>query len=136
MSKTNLQQQITIQALPSKVWRVLTNPDYVNLYFFQGNISSDWTEGSSIFLKKEERADPIQAGQVLESVPGIQLKFNLQDEATPSDIILTYELMVDGDGVELKMKCEGFIATDQEYLLRVQQAKIILQKIKWLSEYS
>jgi hypothetical protein len=64
------------------------------------------------------------------------LKFNLQDEATPSDIILTYELMVDGDGVELKMKCEGFIATDQEYLLRVQQAKIILQKIKWLAEYS
>ena len=44
--------------------------------------------------------------------------------------------IVAGDGVELKMKCEGFTATQTEYLIRVQQANLLLKKIKWLAEYS
>ena len=47
---TNLQQQITVHALPSKVWKVLTSPDYTNQYLSEGNLHSDWTEGS--FRKK------------------------------------------------------------------------------------
>jgi hypothetical protein len=43
---------------------------------------------------------------------------------------------VAGDGVELKMKCEGFNATQTEYLIRIQQANLLLKKIKWLAEYS
>ena len=54
MSKTNLQQQITVHALPSKVWKVLTGAEYINQYFFDGNINSDWTEGSSIFFAEED----------------------------------------------------------------------------------
>ncbi len=135
MSKTSLQQQITVHALSSKVWKVLTGTDYVNQYFFKGNLSSDWTEGNSIHFITENE-ETISIGVVLQSDPGMLLKFSLREEHSANHVTITYELIIAGDGVELKMKCEGFIASDQEYLLRVQQAKLILQKIKWLSEYS
>ena len=135
MCKTNLQQQVTVRALPSKVWKVLTSPDYVNQYFFEKNISCNWMDGSPIVALAEHNGS-INMGKVLESVPGISLKFNFLEEHTSDYLTTTYELLVDGDGVELKMKCEGFSATDQEYFLRLQQAKLLLQKIKWLSEYS
>jgi len=135
MSKTNLQQQITVHALPSKVWKVLTGADYISQYFFDGNINSDWTEGSSIFLV-DENAKPVNIGHVLRSVPGMLLQFGFREENTSTYLTTTYELILAGEGVELKMKCEGFNATHQEYLLRVQQSNLLLQKIKWLSEYS
>ena len=135
MTKTNLQQQIIVRALPSKVWKVLTGADYINQYFFDGNIDSDWTEGSSIFFT-EHNSIPINIGQVLQSVPGMLLQFGFREENTSSYLITTYELILAGEGVELKMRCEGFNATHQEYLIRVQQSNLLLQKIKWLSEYS
>jgi activator of Hsp90 ATPase-like protein len=135
MSKTNLQQQIIVHALPSKVWKVLTGPQYINQYLFDGNINSDWTEGSSILLV-EENTKPISIGQVLQSVPGILLQFGFREENTSTYLVTTYELILAGEGVELKMKCEGFNASQQEYLIRVQHSNLLLQKIKWLSEYS
>ena len=135
MSKTNLQQQITVHALPSKVWKVLTGHDYINQYFFEGSIDSDWTEGSSIFLV-EDNNKPVNIGEVLQSVPGMLLRFGFREENTSTYLVTTYELILAGEGVELKMKCEGFTATQQEYLIRVQQSNLLLQKIKWLSEYS
>lgn len=136
MSKTNLQQQITVHALPSKVWKVLTHPDYISQYFFEGNIDSDWTEGSLILLHEQTDEKAINVGKVLQSVPGMLLKFNCREGDTSTYLTTTYELILAGDGVELKMKCEGFMATSQEYLLRVQHSNLLLQKIKWLSEYS
>jgi uncharacterized protein YndB with AHSA1/START domain len=135
MSKTNLQQQITVHSSPSKVWKVLTSPEYINQYFFENNISCNWMEGSPILIVSEENV-AINIGQVLESVPGMLLKYSFRDGSTTTYIITTYELLIAGDGVELKIKCEGFNATHKEYLIRVQQANLLLQKIKWLSEYS
>jgi len=134
MSKTNLQQQITVHALPSKVWKVLTGPDYINQYFLDGNINSDWTEGSSIFL--DSGSEPITIGEVLQSIPGMLLQFGFREENTSTYLVTTYELILAGEGVELKLRCEGFNASHQEYLIRVQQSNLLLQKIKWLSEYS
>ena len=91
-------------------------------------------EGSPIIFNEEHNADTV--GQVLESVPGMLLKFKLYEENISAFIVTTYELILAGDGIELKIKCEGFTASQQEYLIRVQQAKLVLQKIKWLSEYS
>jgi len=135
MCKTNLHQQVTVRALPSKIWKVLTSPDYLNQYFFEKKISCNWMDGSPILALSDHNGS-MHVGEVLEAVPGMSLKFNFLEEHTSDYITTTYELLVDGDGVELKMKWEGFSATDQEYFLRLQQAKLLLQKIKWLSEYS
>jgi len=134
MSKTNLQQQITVHAFPSKVWKVLTGPDYINQYFLDGNINSDWTEGSSIFI--DSGSKPVNIGEVLQSIPGMLLQFGFREENTSTYLVTTYELILAGEGVELKLRCEGFNASHQEYLIRVQQSNLLLQKIKWLSEYS
>lgn len=136
MHKTNLQQQITVHALPSKVWMVLTRDEYVNQYFFKENIHSDWVEGSPIASIPEKNEAPVPLGKVLEAVPGMLLIFRFNDDNPSVTTITTYELIIAGDGVELKMKCEGFNDTHPEWLIRVQHSKIILQKIKWLSEYS
>ena len=135
---TNLQQQITVHALPSKLWKVLTTSEYTNQHMHDGVILCDWMEGSAIRLiqDKEESTEPIQVGQVLEAVPGLLLKFSLREDDTSTYIVTTFELIVAGDGVDLKIKSEGFIATQQEYLIRVQQTNLLLQKIKWLAEYS
>ena len=92
-------------------------------------------EGSPIFSVLEKQ-NPIAVGQVIESVPGLFLKFNFSEENTSTVLNVTYELIVASNGVELKMKCDGFSATHPEYIIRVQQSNLILQKIKWLSEYS
>ena len=88
MSKTNLQQQIVVHALPSKVWKVLTGAEYINQYLFDGNINSDWTEGSSILLV-EENTTPISIGQVLQSVPGMLLQFGFREENTSTYLVTT-----------------------------------------------
>ena len=138
MFKTSLQQQITVHALPSKVWKVLTSPEYVNQHLYDGNIICDWVEGSEIrVVPNQEQVGALTSmGWVLETVPGMLLKFSFREGQTSTFIITTYELIVAGDGIELKMKCEGFTATHPEYLIRVQQANLLLQKIKWLAEYS
>jgi len=135
MSQTSLQQKISVQALPSKVWKVLTSPEYVNQYFLQDLIHCDWTEGSTIFLISEKRQETT-IGEVLESVPGMLLKFNFKESDASMYLTRTYELIIAGDGVELKMKCEGFAASSPEFRVRLQEANLVLQKIKWLSEYS
>ena len=139
MTKTSLQQQTTVHALPSKVWKVLTHPTYVNQHLLDdGSIISDWTEGSSI-QKTEDAVGTrqlVSVGDVLEAVPGMLLKFSFREGNTSTYIVTTYELIVAGEGEELKMKCEGFSATQSEYLIRVQQANLLLKKIKWLAEYS
>lgn len=138
MSKTNLQQQVTVQALPSKVWRVLTCSDYVNQYLVDGRIISAWTEGSPILLdgEQEDSNAPVTIGRVFQSIPGMFLKFSLREENDGTFIVTTYELIVARDGIDLKLKREGFSATYQEWMIRVQQANLVLQKIKWLAEYS
>ena len=134
MTKTNLQQQVTVRALPSKVWKVLTNAEYVNQYLFKDSVHCDWIEGSAIITDPDNT--PVKLGKVLEAVPGMLLKFSCREQNSPIFITTTHELIVASDGVELKMRSEGFKATDTEFLIRLQQANLLLQKIKWLSEYS
>ena len=89
-----------------------------------------------MIISNAEEAERVVVGKVLESIPGMLLKFNFREEHTSKYLTTTYELIVDNGGVELKIKCEGFVAAAQEYFLREQQARLLLQKIKWLSEYS
>jgi len=138
MPKTNLQQQIFIDALPSKVWKVLTSPDYVNQYLFEGSIHCNWTDGSPLTLAIETsgKIETFHKGNVVNAVPGMLLRYQLRDENAVCFITLTYELIPAEDGIELKLYCEGFDDSDEECILRLQQTKLLLQKVKWLAEYA
>ena len=128
MPKTSIQQQIIIDALPSKVWKILTHQEYTRQFFLDDDLIFDWTEGGSIFLKDEQK------GKIEELIPGVSLKFSLQQGS--QTFIYSYNISPDLNGVELIMDCNGFSGNDEEYLLRLQQLQLILQKIKWLAEYS
>ena len=59
MPKTSIQQCILIDALPSKVWKVLTHQEYTSQFFFDDDFVFEWTEGGSILLKEEQRGNYI-----------------------------------------------------------------------------
>jgi len=138
MPKTNLRHQIFIDALPSKVWKVLTSCDYINQYLFDGNVYSQWTEGSIITLNKQSEGEvkTIHKGSILQVIPGVLLKYNLHEEGSDNFITITYELIPAEDGIELKFYSEGFNDPDEDYFLRIKEARLLLQKIKWLAEYA
>lgn len=137
MPKTNLRQQIVIDALPSKVWKVLTSPDYLNQYLFEGMLDCGWKEGSRLLLTVDEggRPETMEKGRVLRVVPGVLLHYHLQDE-TIGNHSVSFELVPASEGLELKLCCEGFEDSDDQYRIRQQQSKLLLQKIKWLAEYA
>lgn len=138
MPKTNLQQQIFIDALPTKVWKVLTSCNYINQYLLDGTVHCHWTEGSLITIaqQSEERTETIMKGTVMRIIPGVLLKYKLVEESTGNFTTLTYELIPAQGSVELKFHSEGFVDIDEDYFLRIQQTKLLLQKIKWLAEYA
>jgi uncharacterized protein YndB with AHSA1/START domain len=138
MPKTNLQQQIFIDALPRKVWKVLTGSYYVNQYLFNGTVQCQWTEESQVTLTRqlEGKTETTHAGRILQATPGVLLKYNLQEEVTACLITITYELIPAENGIELKFQCEGFTGPDEEYFFRIKESKLLLQKIKWLAEYA
>ena len=138
MPKTNLHQQIFIDALPSKVWKVLTSCDYINQYLLDGIIHCQWTEGSPIILtsQQEEKTETTNKGKILKVVPGVLLKYNLQEESDSSSTTITYELIPAEDGIELKFQSEGFSDADEDHFFRIKDTKLLLQKIKWLAEYA
>lgn len=138
MSKTNLRQQIVIDALPSKVWKVLTTPHYIKQYLIEGEIHCNWTEGSPLMLitQTQKQTESLHKGNILRVIPGVLLKYQLQEESSTAFIHTTYELIPSEEGIELKLYCEGFEDSNEEYFTRQHQIQLLLQKIKWLAEFS
>lgn len=138
MPKTNLHHQIFIDALPSKVWKVLTSCDYIHQYFPDTNVHSQWTEGSVIVSKdqEEKQTETLQKGKVLQVIPGVLLKYQLLEEVSNSLVTITYQVIPAENGIELKFHCEGFADADEDYFFRLKESRLILQKIKWLAEYA
>jgi len=138
MSKTNLQHQIFIDALPSKVWKVLTSCDYINQYLLDGLVQCQWVEGGSIVLmsRQNESTETISKGKILKLVPGVLLKYSLEEQSTSGFTTITYELIPAGDGIELKFHSDGFTDAEEHYFFRLRETKLLLQKIKWLAEYA
>jgi uncharacterized protein YndB with AHSA1/START domain len=137
MPKTNLHQHAVIEALPSKVWRVLTSPDYMSQYLFEGITQCRWNEGQPLIftIEEDEKTEVVEKGNLLRFVPGVLLQYNLTEDNLGNQTI-TFELIPAEEGVELKLRCEGFEDSEEQYLIRLQQVKLLLQKIKWLAEYA
>lgn len=136
MLKTNLLQHIFIDALPAKVWTVLTSPHYLRQYLFDGDIDCNWTEGSPLmFAGVNGEAGWSRRGTVMQVVPGTLLKYSFQNHGK-GEFTSIFELQPTPAGVQLKLECAGCSDSGEEHLLHIQQIKLRLQKIKWLAEYA
>jgi uncharacterized protein YndB with AHSA1/START domain len=135
MHKRTLRHEVTIHALTTKLWRVLTSSEYTEQFLFDGQFVSDWTKGSPICSpvanQKTER------GLVKDVVPGIALEFTLFSLADVSDapVDLSYQLVPEQGGIMLILAVNIAFDTDSLYKLMDEQCKMMLQKIKWLAEY-
>lgn len=138
MLKTNLQQSILIGALPTKVWKVLTTADYIDQYLFEGTVHCRWIEGSplTLIIANEQQLETVHKGRIVEVIPGVLLKYDLHEENLVNSVTVTYEIIPAETGIELNYSCEGFADSESDHFMRMKQTQILLQKIKWLAEYS
>jgi uncharacterized protein YndB with AHSA1/START domain len=56
----NATAQVTIHALPERVWKSLTDPEEIKQYMMGANITTDWTLGSDIIWKGEWQGKPFE----------------------------------------------------------------------------
>jgi uncharacterized protein YndB with AHSA1/START domain len=134
-----LREEVSIYALASKVWKILTQPQYTCQYFFDSTVISKWERGGPIFLEVERDGEKkiIRTGSIIEIVPGIALHFALLEESQPfaNAVSTRYDLLPEGTGIRLKLMQEIFALNDEQYKIAAEHWLMILQKIKWLAEY-
>lgn len=76
MSNYDSVAQIDIAAPKSNVWRALTDPEIIRLYFFGTQVATDWRPGHPITWTGEWQGKAYQdKGVVLEVEPNQHLKF-------------------------------------------------------------
>jgi len=140
MHKKLIRHEISIHALPTKVWKVLTCSEYAQQFLFNEDLQSDWIKGSPILLEVETggKKEAMTKGMVEEVVPGISLQFTLYELPEFSDCPVNcyYELVPQEGGIRLVLSQEVLLNSDSLYPLISENCQMMLQKIKWLAEYS
>jgi uncharacterized protein YndB with AHSA1/START domain len=140
MHTLKLRHEISIHALTSKVWSVLTSPDYTQQFLIEGEIVSEWTNGSRIFLEQDRNGnrEKVEKGIIHEAVPGISLHFTLfhPGEQVKEPLNFLYELLPEEGGVRLVLTQETIVPKEDLFRIMSENSMMMLQKIKWLAEYS
>ncbi|MEJ0103828.1 MAG: SRPBCC domain-containing protein [Bacteroidota bacterium] len=132
-----LRESIVINAGPSRIWSVLTKPEYSRQYYYDLEIRSGWVAGSEIYWDNEEGIIA-KKGKIRNIIPGMFIEFTIQNASGPDNtVILTrYELQTDEDGIKLSVMQEIPDESGPGFKHHQQIWRIMLQKIKWLAEYS
>jgi uncharacterized protein YndB with AHSA1/START domain len=139
MHTLKLRHETTIHALTSKVWKVLTSREYTEQFLFEGELVSDWAIEGPILLEVEDKGQKqvINKGIIEEIVPGISLKFKISGLQYSDDpVIFHYELIPEEGGIRLILSVEVVFIREELQKMMGANCKMMLQKIKWLAEYS
>ena len=140
MHTLQLRHEVFIHALTAKVWKVLTMPAYAQQFLFDGELVSEWVAGQSILLEVERsgRKEVIEKGKVEEIIPGSLLKFMLfgHSEFSSDPVTFQYQLIPGEGGIRLILFQEVVAQTREMSKIFMDNCLMMLQKIKWLSEYS
>jgi uncharacterized protein YndB with AHSA1/START domain len=132
-------EKISIDAPPSRVWDVLTRPEWTEKYMFGCRALTDWRPGSQLEWRAGETT--YVKGFVVRSEPPRLLEYTIVDATKPyaddraSHLHVTYSL----EGSLLTVTASGFASVqegEQRYQDTVQGGgwKPLLEKIKALSE--
>jgi uncharacterized protein YndB with AHSA1/START domain len=148
MKKLFVCQSIEIQAPPSKVWAVLTRPEYTDQWStaFAGgtafHIESDWKPGSPV-LWKDREGEAIVEGNVTALEPDHLLRFTAFDVRSPEkppiheEDGITYKLMQKDGKLTLHLMHGDFSSLAEGQKYREASAEVwsrVLPKIKELAE--
>ncbi len=116
MEKLIVQNTITINATPAKVWDALVNPEQTKKYMFGCETVSDWQPGSSLLWRMEHEGQELVAvkGNIVEIQPEKRLVYTVFDpNSTMPDVpenylTVTYELTPENDQTVLTVTQGGF----------------------------
>ncbi len=134
---TTLRESIVINAGPSRIWSVLTKPEYSRQYYFDLEVASAWTAGSEIYWRKENGI-VFKKGKIRTIIPGMFIEFTVQNAGNPADPAthIRYELQTHENGIKLSVTEEIPAESESELKHHQQIWRMMMQKIKWLAEYS
>jgi uncharacterized protein YndB with AHSA1/START domain len=85
-NKLQIENVITINAKPAKVWDALTNPEQTKKYMFGCETVSEWKEGSSLLWRMIHEGKEFIAvkGTIVNIKPGKFLAYTVIDPNNPS----------------------------------------------------
>jgi uncharacterized protein YndB with AHSA1/START domain len=79
MTEMIVRDSIQIAAPPSRVWEVLTKPDYTRQYMFGCDAISDWRRGSPLIWRGAEDGKVYVKGTIVDIVPDLMLRYTTFD---------------------------------------------------------
>jgi uncharacterized protein YndB with AHSA1/START domain len=134
------QATITINALDSKVWEALTNPDLIKQYLFGTAVITDWQVGSPIIYEGRWEGKSYQdKGIIMQIEPGkLLVSTYWSSMAGLPDVpenykTVRYDLSKEGNGTRLTVT-QNNNATPEEASHSSQNWKMVLEGIKKLLE--
>ncbi|QJE96020.1 SRPBCC family protein [Luteolibacter luteus] len=116
MSAPKLVYVTLIRTTPGELWKALTDPDFIQQYWFGRRNTSSWKEGE-VIQSYGPQGELEWDGKILKSVPGKEVVFTFHDLETdeaPSRVSFKIEplgggTMPQGDAVQLTVTHDDFI---------------------------
>lgn len=137
-----VQKSIDISALASKVWDVLTKPEYTKQYMYGCETVSDWKVGSTLDWKNKDDGQIYVRGKIVEVRPPHFLQYTTIHPETEGEgklgyTTVRYELTSKNEHVTLSVSQGDFREVDNSedsYHSTRDSWDTVLLKIKALSE--
>lgn len=110
MSTPKLVYATTIRTTPARLWEALTDPDFIQQYWFGCRNTSTWKEGDPIESRMPD-GELAWKGTILKSIPEQEVIFSFDHltEEAPSTVIFKIERpAAGGDFVQLTITHQDF----------------------------
>lgn len=135
MLQSTIRAETTVHALPTTIWKVLTNPEYTRQYLLDCYLVSLWVEQEEVigYIEEEDESRVLFKGRVEEVSPGQRLSFTLEAQREPAQRFqLSYRFLPEQCAINLTMEVQHF---GNEHIITREICRDMLSKIKWLAEY-
>lgn len=134
-----VESSIEINATPSQVWQILTQPEKIELYTGFNTIT-DWKEGSPIVFEGDYKGIKYQdRGKVLVNIPNEKLSFQfwsgMEKDPVPEEnkSVITYELSEKEGVTTLKYIRENLSSLDEQAMFE-EHLPSVLEIMKGVAE--
>lgn len=133
-------QRIEIKANAATIWKILTLPEKVKLYFFGTEIIPDWKKGGIILFQGEYQGQSYKDKGIITEIEENQLLqyrywsgFTGLEDIPENYSLVTYQLEKNGQATLLTLNQIGF-ANEMAQQHSDLAWKQVLEQIKTLSE--
>ena len=96
-----------IRTTPAKLWEALTNPDFIQQYFFGCRNTSTWQVGDAIESRDPE-GELSWKGTILKSIPEREVVFTFDHLTDEPPSTVRYSIEPQGEMVQLTITHEDF----------------------------